>query len=53
MKKFRLIGNETVFKLVRKYKAAGFIPAVYGQTLDGQRQTCARVADIIWLEGAV
>lgn len=48
---FRLIGHATVFRLVREYKAAGYIPSVYGHTLDGKMQTYARVADIKWLTG--
>lgn len=48
---FILQGNTTVFTLVKRYEAAGFIPSVIGHTLDGKRQTAARVADIIWLEG--
>ena len=34
------------FRAIRLYKAAGFIPAVYGQTLDGKLQTSARIVDI-------
>jgi hypothetical protein len=46
---FRLIGRANVFRLVRRYKAAGFIPAVYGVTLDGKLQTWAREADVVFL----
>jgi hypothetical protein len=35
-----------VFLVVREYKAAGFIPSVKGISLDGKRQTCARVVDV-------
>lgn len=45
--KFRLLGQTTRFMVVRVYLAAGFIPSVYGETLDGKYGTCARVADII------
>jgi hypothetical protein len=48
---FRLIGNTTVFRLVEEIQVLGFIPSVLGHTLDGRRQTVARVADITWLEG--
>lgn len=43
---FRLKSRTTIFRIVRYYKAAGFIPAVYGETLDGKFCTCARVEDI-------
>lgn len=45
--KFRLIGRNTRFMVRRVYLAAGFIPSVYGETLDGKLGTCARIADII------
>src|SRR5712692_4863501 len=44
---FRLTSQATVFRATRAYLAAGFIPSVHGVTLDGKRQTCARIADII------
>lgn len=47
MTKFRLIGQTTKFKVVRFYKAAGFIPSVVGVTEDGKFMTCARIADVI------
>ena len=44
---FKLIGmTGPVFRSVKLYKAAGFIPAVYGQTIDGKLQTSARIVDI-------
>ena len=46
---FQLIGQRLDFVLVNRYLAAGFIPAVYGRTLDGKRQTCARVEDVIFM----
>jgi hypothetical protein len=46
---FRLIGQTTVFRIVRQYLAAGYIPSVYGHTLDGKHQTCARLADIVFV----
>lgn len=48
-KKFRLIGRTTEFTAVKFYKAAKFIPCVKGITADGKFQTCARIADVIWL----
>ena len=48
--KFRLISQTTVFMVRRVYLAAGFIPSVYGETLDGKYATCARIADIIILD---
>ena len=47
---FRLASQATVFRATRAYMAAGFIPSVHGVTLDGKRQTCARIADIIEVE---
>lgn len=49
MNTFRLIGRTTVFRAVKFFKAAGFIPAVQGVTLDGKFQTFPRVADVVWL----
>lgn len=43
---FKLIGRETVFRVVKRYDAAGFIPAVIGVTLDGKFQTAARIEDV-------
>lgn len=44
---FRLIGYpETVFQVAGRYMAAERIPSVHGVTLDGMRQTRARVADV-------
>ena len=48
---FRLIGRTTRLRVVRKYSAAGFLPAVVGHTIDGKFQTAARIADIIPLTG--
>lgn len=47
--KFRLIGNTTEFRAVALPMVAGFIPSVIGHTLDGKRQTTARIADVIEL----
>lgn len=47
---FRLISRPNVFRVVREYKAAGFIPSVVGVTLDGKFQTVARAADVIFLD---
>ncbi len=48
MTHFALIGRPTlIFRVVRSYLAAGFIPSVVGHTLDGKRQTVARVADVV------
>ena len=47
--KFRLIRTATVFIVAKEYLAAGFIPSVHGISLCGKKQTCARIADIIWL----
>ena len=44
---FRPIGSTIVFRVVEFYDAAGFIPAVYGATLDGRRCIHARVKDVI------
>jgi len=45
---FTLISTpKLIFKAVRFYDAAGFIPSVVGVTLDGKRQTVARVADVV------
>lgn len=46
---FRVIGQTIVFQVVKVYDAAGFIPSVIGHTIDGKRQTAARIADVIWL----
>ena len=47
MTHFVLIGRPTlIFKVVKFYLAAGFIPAVKGITLDGKHETCARVDDV-------
>lgn len=43
---FRLPGRDLTFRVVKTYLAAGFIPSVVGYTLDGKRQTVARVVDI-------
>ena len=48
---FRLIGQTTLFRSVRIYRAAGFIPTVHGVTLDGKRQTHARLVDVVRLDG--
>lgn len=52
-RKFRLIGNTTVFTVDREYLAANFIPAVVGHTLDGKKMTVAREADIIWIDDKI
>lgn len=47
MTHFTLISRPTlVFAVARTFLAAGFIPSVVGITLDGKRQTVARVADV-------
>ena len=44
---FKLIDHTgPVFRAVKFYKAAGFIPSVTGHTLDGKLQTTARMEDI-------
>ena len=53
MEQFKLIGRATVFNLVKEYKAAGFIPSVKGITVDGKFETCARVADVEFIEEGV
>jgi hypothetical protein len=51
MSHFTLIGYPTlIFRVVRFYDAAGFIPSVVGVTLDGKRQTVARIADVNAIE---
>ena len=42
---FRLIGRTTTFRVVRVYKAAGYIPTVEGHSLDGNTRTFPRVVD--------
>lgn len=44
---FRLIGQTTIFRVVRRYIALGDVPCVVGITLNGKRQTHARIADIL------
>ena len=48
MTHFTLIGYPTlIFKVVREFTMlAGTVPCVKGVTLDGKRQTVARVADV-------
>lgn len=44
---FALLAQPTlIFRVVKAYDAAGFIPSLVGVTLDGKRQTAARVADV-------
>ncbi len=51
MTHFCLIGRPTlVFRVVGTYLAAGCIPSVIGHTLDGKRQTVARVVDVMPLD---
>lgn len=46
---FTLIGRPTLtFRVVRRYDAGGFIPSVVGVSLDGTRQTTARIADCVF-----
>lgn len=48
---FRLLGTTgPLFVVVKEYLAADFIRAVLGHTLDGKRQTYARVEDVIFLD---
>jgi hypothetical protein len=45
---FALVDRPSLtFRFVRYYNAAGFIPSVIGVTVDGTRQTAARVADVV------
>lgn len=45
--RFTLISRPTmVFKAVRTYLAAGFIPSVYGISECGRFTTCARIDDV-------
>ena len=54
MTHFRLIGQATIFRVVRRYNAlGGTLPCVIGHTLDCTRQTVARVVDVIEIESAV
>lgn len=47
---FHLISRPTLtFRAVEVYKAAGHIPSVKGVTLDGKRQTFARIEDVVIL----
>lgn len=44
---FKLTGTTgPIFKVVKQYKAAGFIPSVIGHTLDDKLQTVARIVDV-------
>lgn len=46
---FRLVGRTgPAFVVVTVYRAAGFIPAVCGHSVDG-KQTCTRVTDVVKL----
>ena len=48
MTRFRLPGRPAiVFEVVRFYQAGGFVPSVKGVSLDGAKETCARVVDVI------
>lgn len=47
MTHFKLIGRTTVFRAVRFYDAAGFIPSVVGVSECGGYTTTARVADVV------
>ena len=45
--RFALISRPTlVFKAVRLYRAAGFIPSVCGVSECGRYATCARIEDV-------
>ena len=47
MTHFSLISRPgLIFRVVRVYMAAGFIPSVYGISLCGKRCTVARLADV-------
>jgi hypothetical protein len=46
MTRFRLIGCAMVFRVMRFYDAAGFIPSVYGVSENGRFSTCARIVDV-------
>ena len=43
---FRLIGRTNIFRAIKVYDAAGFIPSVVGISLDGKFQTVARIVDV-------
>jgi hypothetical protein len=34
------------FKVIKVYDAAGFIPSVLGESIDGKWRTAARIADV-------
>jgi hypothetical protein len=48
---FKLLGRTVIFRAVKLYDAAGFIPSVVGVSLDGKYQTVARVADTKEING--
>ena len=48
MTHFTLIGRPAqIFRTVRQFDTASFTPSVTGVTLDGCRQTTARIADVV------
>ena len=48
MTHFTLIGRPAqIFRTVRHFDTASLIPSVTGITLDGCRQTTARIADVV------
>jgi hypothetical protein len=48
MTHFMLIGRPAqIFRTVRQFDTASLIPSVTGITLDGCRQTTARIADVV------
>lgn len=49
---FTLIGYPaTVFRIVRRYFVLGDVPCVHGISTCGRYQTCARIADVVMVEG--
>lgn len=52
MIRFRLVGRDTEFKLVKRYNSGtgpGAIHCVHGVTPDGKHETRARLSDVILL----
>jgi hypothetical protein len=48
---FTLLGRPTlVFQAVNLYAAAYVVPSVRGVTLDGEKQACARIVDVVWCD---
>lgn len=48
MEKFTLIGYPTlIFRVIKRYNAAGFIPSVVGVSECGTKKTTARIVDVL------